>query len=82
MPAKTGVLVILFASLSMALHSFAYSFTSITTDAGTRAYLLSLFNDLFPCFISPIVVLFGAPTVRRQFNKIKILSFFGSYDSD
>lgn len=71
-PAQTGILMIFIVMVSVIFYAVTYSITSvlihIKLDAGTRAYLLALYNDLYPCLLSPLIVLFGAPTVRRQLN--------------
>ena len=42
----------------------------INFDTGTRSYILNVFNDLFPCFIAPGLLIFNAPTIRQTFQQI------------
>ena len=62
---------VVIVSISVPFYAIIYSL-SISMDAGTRAYILALYSDMFPCVISPMIVLFGAPSVRRKFKNIKI----------
>ena len=42
----------------------------INLDTGTRSYILNVFNDLFPCFIAPGLLIFNAPTIRQTVQQI------------
>ena len=52
-----------------AAYGYYASLTSQTLDVYTRSYYLGFVNDLYPCFISPMIVLFEAPVIRRKINK-------------
>ena len=38
-------------------------------DNGTKAYMLNIWNDVFPCLISPLIIMFAAPRIRRKVAK-------------
>ena len=38
-------------------------------DTGTRAYILAVYTDLYPCIIFPMSIIFGSPTVSRKFSE-------------
>ena len=71
--AKSGILKFIMASLAIPLYYTAYglnsSLTSENLDVYTRSYYLGFVNDLFPCLISPVIVVFEAPVIRRKINK-------------
>ena len=66
LPAKTGILLLVLVFFSTLAYSVSYG---LNLDVYTRSFYLALVNDLFPCFISPMVVLFEAPVIRRRINK-------------
>ena len=72
-PAKTGILILIMAFIMTIIHYAAYGLTSSLTlhnlDAYTRSYYLGFMNDLYPCFISPMIVLFEAPVITRKIKK-------------
>ena len=72
-PAKTGILILIMAFLNTIIYYAAYgltsSLTSETHDVYTRSCCLGFVTDLYPCFISPMIVLFEAPVIRRKINK-------------
>ena len=73
LPAKTGILILFMAFIMTIIYYAAYGYyanlTSQTLDVYTRSYYLGFVNDLYPCFISPMIVLFEAPVIRRKINK-------------
>ena len=68
-PAKTGILILIMGFINTIVYYAAYGLTSQTLDLYTRSYYLAFFVDLYPCFISPMIVLFKAPVIRRKINK-------------
>ena len=50
-----------------------FTVTSHKQDVYTRSYILGFWIDLFPCFISPLIVVFEAPVIRRKIPFIQIL---------
>ena len=72
-PAKTGFLIIIMVFCNTFIYYASYgltsSMTSLKLDVNTRSYFLTFTNDLYPCFISPLVVVFEAPVIRRKINK-------------
>ena len=68
-PAKTGISILIMASINTIMYYAAYGLTSQTLDIYTRSCYLSFFLNLYPCFISPMIVLFKAPVIRRKINK-------------
>ena len=85
LPAKTGILILTMAFLSSIIYFVLYGMTSQNFDIYTRSYYLGFLNDLFPCFISPMIVVFEAPVIRRKINKsfsFFSLSSFHAHDRD
>ena len=70
-PAKTGFLILILGFLNFFMHYFTV--TSHKQDVYTRSYILGFWIDLFPCFISPLIVVFEAPVIRRKIPFIQIL---------
>ena len=70
--AKSGILKLIMAALAIPMYYTAYGLTSSMTseklDVYTRSYYLGFVNDLFPCLISPVLVVFEAPVIRRKIN--------------
>ena len=69
-PAKTGILVLTMVFLSSIIYCVMYGMTSQNFDVYTRSYYLGFLNDLFPCFISPMIVVFEAPVIRRKIDNL------------
>ena len=40
-------------------------------DSSTRAYVLSVYSDLYPCILGPSSVVFGAPSIRRKLKSVR-----------
>ena len=38
-------------------------------DTGTKAYILAVYTDLYPCIIFPMSIIFGSTTVSRKFSE-------------
>ena len=66
LPAKTGILILVMTLLATLVYFASYG---LHLDVYTRTYYLGFVNDLFPCFLSPIIVVFEAPVIRRKINK-------------
>ena len=79
-PAKTGILILIMAFINTIIYYAAYGLTSQTLDLYTRTYYLGFFVDLYPCFISPMIVLFKAPVIRRKINKSFSISLSNMYE--
>ena len=73
LPAKTGIMILLLTILASIIYAVLYGMTSQNFDVYTRSYYLGFVNDLFPCFISPMKVVFEAPVIRRQINNFFLL---------
>ena len=50
-----------------------FTITSQKHDVYTRSYILGFWLDLFPCFMSPMIVIFEAPVIRRKIPFIQRL---------
>ena len=66
LPAKTGILLLVITFLVTLAYSASYG---MNLDVYTRSYYLGFVNDVVPCFITPIVVVFEAPVIRRKIKK-------------
>lgn len=72
-PAKVGMLNAIALVGIYIVYIVIYSVPNgnmINFDTGTRSYILTVFNDLFPCFIAPGLLIFNAPTIRQTFQRI------------
>ena len=86
--AKTGFLTGLEPVFSYFFFSIFYAFkvslrgeyiqvctrflVQINIDAGTKAFLCAIYNDLFPCIINPIIMVYGSSVIKRKvFSTIK-----------
>ena len=71
--AKSGIFKLVMAFFAILMYYTAYGLTSSLTseklDVYTRSYYLGFVNDLFPCLISPVIVVFEAPVIRRKIIK-------------
>ena len=48
-------------------------FSDVKIDSGTRAYALAAHTDNLTCLTNPLVILYGAPTVRRRIEKLNTI---------
>ena len=48
-------------------------FSNIVIDSGTRAYAIDALTDNFTCVTNPLIIIYGAPTVRRRIEKLTIV---------
>lgn len=58
--------------LTPVFYAIVYRLPTITNtkiDAGSRAYIIAVYMDIFDCFIKPMAVIFGAPTIRQKVSK-------------
>ena len=69
-PAKTGLLIIIFLCAYTISFSLAYAGDLAYSDAGTRNYFLSLTQDMLACVFAPGIIVFQAPTIRRKINRV------------
>ena len=70
--AKSGILKLVMAFFAIPMYYAAYGLTSSSSqnlDVYTRSYYLGFLNDLFPCLISPLIVVFEATVIRRKIIK-------------
>ena len=70
-PAKTGFIILILGFFNTFIHYF--TITSQKHDVYTRSYVLGFWLDLFPCFMSPLIVIFEAPVIRRKIPFIQRL---------
>ena len=56
----------------MILYDFEM-FSNVTIDSGTRAYAVAAHTDNITCLTNPLVILFGAPNVRRRIDNLAIV---------
>ena len=42
---------------------------SIAMDSGTKAYIIAVYSDLFPCVVAPGVVIYAAPSIRSKLTQ-------------
>ena len=45
-----------------------YGLQSNGIDAGTRAFIIAVYTDLYPCIISPAVIIFSSPIIRDRIS--------------
>ena len=79
--AKTGFLTCLELVFSYFFFSIFYAFkvsfrkfiqvchrfiVQINIDAGTKAFLCAIYNDLFPCIINPVIMVYGSSVIKRK----------------
>lgn len=69
-PAKTGLLIIIFLCIYTFSFILAYAGDLAYSDAGTRNYFLSLTEDMLACVFAPGIIVFQAPTIRRKIKSI------------
>ena len=63
------------------LVTLAYSASyGMDFDVYTRSFYLAFVNNLFPCFISPMIVVLEAPVIRRKINKTFLMYKSHFYD--
>ena len=70
-PAKTGFIILILGFFNFSFHYFFI--TSQKQDVYTRSYIVGFWLDLLPCFISPLIVVFEAPVIRRKIPFIQRL---------
>ena len=66
LPAKTGILLLVLVLLVTLAYSASYG---MDLDVYTRSFYLAFVNSLFHPIISPMIVVFEAPVIRRKINK-------------
>ena len=66
LPAKTGILLLVLVLLVTLAYSASYG---LDLDVYTRSFYLAFVNSLFHPIISPMIVVFEAPVIRRKINK-------------
>ena len=69
-PAKTGLLIIIFLCGYTITFIIAYAGDLAYSDVGTRNYLLSVTQDMLACVFAPGIIVFQAPTIRRKISRI------------
>ena len=68
--AKTGIIVMMMSSITTLIYYAAYGWSmSLKLDAYTRSWILAFSDAFYPCFASPLIVVFEAPVIRRKINK-------------
>ena len=82
--AKTGIICAFWLPVTYVLYSILYGlkvnvfielrFSQFETnqfyiDCGTKALILSIYNDLHGCIISPVAAVFGNPIIQRKIQK-------------
>ena len=58
--------------LTPGFYAIVYQLPSITgwkIDAGSRAYIIAVYMDIFDCFIKPVAVILGAPTIKQKISR-------------
>ena len=50
----------------MIYSSLQVDFVQINIDAGTKAFLCAIYNDLFPCIINPVIMVYGSSVIKRK----------------
>ena len=38
----------------------------VNLDSGTKAYFIAVYFDFYPCILTPIAVIYGAPSVQSE----------------
>ena len=72
-PAKTGIIVMMMTFITTLIYYAAYGWGRNSThklDAYTRSWILAFSEVFYPCLMSPLLVVFEAPVIRRKINKI------------
>ena len=44
-------------------------FFKINMDTGTKAFLCAIYNDIFPCVINPVIMVWGSSNIQRKMLK-------------
>ena len=68
-PASVGILAMVLLSVYASIAAF-FIYQSEDYDNGTRAFIWNAINDFFFCLLSPMVVLYGAPSVRWRITRL------------
>ena len=42
---------------------------STEIDTGTKAYIIAVYSDLYPCVINPAAVVYCSPSIRSKLKK-------------
>ena len=64
------------------LYRYSSVFKKKDWDISARAFFWNLHVDIYYCIICPAVVLYGAPTIRRQWKKWKIFKLICKMKED
>ena len=63
-------MVMMMSSITTLIYYAAYGWSmSLKLDAYTRSWILAFSEVFYPCFLSPLIVVFEAPVIRRKINK-------------
>ena len=68
-PASVGILAMVLLSVYTSIAAFLI-YQSEDYDNGTRAFIWNALNDFFFCLLSPMVLLYGAPSVRWKVTRL------------
>ena len=55
--------------VSTVVYAIIYNLGALTStkiDNGTKAYILNVYNDSFKSIISPLLLMFWAPSIRKK----------------
>ena len=51
------------------IHKYTLWFVKINMDTGTKAFLCAIYNDIFPCVINPVIMVWGSSNIQRKMLK-------------
>ena len=62
-------MILLKILVSTVVYAIIYNLGALTStkiDNGTKAYILNVYNDSFNSIISPLLLMFWAPSIRKK----------------
>ena len=70
LPAKIGMISLVFYLLSILIFTFTYSHKSTNFDSATRAFFNAAYVDFIHCLFSPMVAIYGSAEARERVWKV------------
>ena len=67
LPAKIGIWSSIVFIITPLYYAIIYQLPTITNtqvNSGSRAYMISIYMDIFDCLLKPLVVILGAPSIK------------------
>ena len=70
LPAKIGLISLVFYVLTYCFFMFTYSHKSTNLDSATRAFFNAAYADFFHCLYFPLVTIYGSAEARERIWKV------------